>query len=199
MMNTGHNLGMAYMRQGQYEAARPLFQESHELASQLGNRRMVAVNNKALGNWFVLSAADYGQAIPYLTGAYADLREMENQFHLATVCYDLAEAYALSGEGMAGKSYYEEGMRIAAALGNAPLQSALAALAQQCPELTLALNARQRQAVGFMRANGAITNQEYRDLTGASARTATRDLNELAAVGVCVQVGQGRTTRYRLA
>lgn len=199
MMNTGHNLGMAYMRQGQYAAARPLFQESHELASQLGNRRMVAVNNKALGNWFVLSASDYGQAVPYLTRAYADLREMENQFHLATVCYDLAEAYALLGEGMAGKSYYEEGMRIAAALGNEPLQSALAALAQQCPELTLALNDRQQQAVGFMRANGAITNQEYRDLTDVSPRTAARDLNELVMAGICEQVGQGRTTHYQMA
>lgn len=199
MMNTGHNLGMAYMRQGQYQAARPLFRESHELAEQLGNRRMVAVNNKALGNWFVLSASDYEQAIPHLALAYEGLREMENQFHLAAVCYDLAEAYALSGQGVAGKSYYDEGVRIARALGNEPLQGALAALAQQCPELALALNDRQQQAVGFMRANGAITNQEYRDLTDVSPRTAARDLNELVMAGICEQVGQGRTTHYQLA
>ena len=199
IMNTGHNLGMAYMRQGQYQAAFPLFQESHELAERLGNRRMVSVNNKALGNWYVLSQSDYEQAIPYLTRAYEGLQEMENQFHLAAVCYDLAEVCALSGQGVVGRSYYDEGIRIARALGNEPLHAALETLARQCPELTLALNVRQQQAIGFMRVHGAVTNQEYRDLTDVSPRTAARDLNDLVDIGICKKVGQGRATRYQIA
>lgn len=195
-MNTGHNLGMAYMRHEQYEPAYPLFQESIALAEQFGNRRMVAVNKKALGNWLVLSALDYRQAIPYLMLAYNGLREMGND--LATVCYDLAEAYVWTGQGVVGKSYYDESVSLASALGNETLLHALAALVRQCPELAQDLGARQWQAVDFIRANGAVTNQEYRDLTGISPRTAARDLNDLVDRGICEKVGQGRTTRYQI-
>jgi ATP-dependent DNA helicase RecG len=64
----------------------------------------------------------------------------------------------------------------------------------------LALNVRQRAAIGWMKRHGRITNAEYRRATGASDRSALRDLNELVSIGVLERVGTiGRGTGYVVA
>jgi len=62
------------------------------------------------------------------------------------------------------------------------------------------MNRRQVQAVLHMRTIGmGLTNKGYRELTGASKRTASRDLEELLSLGVVDRVGEtGRGTRYVL-
>jgi Fic family protein len=66
------------------------------------------------------------------------------------------------------------------------------------------LSPRQRKAVnalldagpgGF---EGGMNTRKYENLTGAARATASRDLIELAALGLLVQVGAGRGTRYHL-
>jgi Fic family protein len=64
------------------------------------------------------------------------------------------------------------------------------------------LSPRQRKAVnalldagpeGF---EGGMSTRKYENLTGAARATASRDLIELAALGLLAQVGAGRGTRY---
>ena len=43
-----------------------------------------------------------------------------------------------------------------------------------------------------------MSTRKYESLTGAARATASRDLIELAALGLLVQVGAGRGTRYYL-
>jgi ATP-dependent DNA helicase RecG len=63
----------------------------------------------------------------------------------------------------------------------------------------LGLNDRQRKAVAFVKLNGRITNREYQQATGAIARTAARDLEDLAAKGILRKVGTtGRSAHYVL-
>ena len=66
------------------------------------------------------------------------------------------------------------------------------------------LSPRQRKAVnvlldagpgGFV---GGMSTRKYESLTGAARATASRDLVELAGLGLLVQVGAGRGTRYYL-
>jgi predicted HTH transcriptional regulator len=64
----------------------------------------------------------------------------------------------------------------------------------------LGLNERQRKAVAYVRAHGRITNSDYRKLTGAIKKTASRDLDGLVAKGVLARMGTtGRGTSYYLA
>lgn len=63
----------------------------------------------------------------------------------------------------------------------------------------LGLNERQRKAVAFVKLNGRITNREYQQAAGAIARTAARDLEDLAAKGILRKVGTtGRSAHYVL-
>jgi len=64
----------------------------------------------------------------------------------------------------------------------------------------LKLSERQKQGILLVKARGRITNRDYRELTGAIVRTATRDLEDLVAKGVLSKIGTtGRSTYYVLA
>jgi Fic family protein len=66
------------------------------------------------------------------------------------------------------------------------------------------LSPRQRKAVNAMLDagpggfEGGMSTRKYENLTGAARATASRDLIELAALGLLSQVGAGRGTRYFL-
>jgi len=62
----------------------------------------------------------------------------------------------------------------------------------------LDLNARQQEAVAYVKRNGRIANSEYQQLTGATRKTATRDLDELVTKGVFKRVGEKRGSHYLL-
>lgn len=65
---------------------------------------------------------------------------------------------------------------------------------------TLGLNERQLKAVGYVRSSGRITNREYRKITGATERTALRDLAELLDKRVLDKRGEtGRSAHYIFA
>jgi len=56
---------------------------------------------------------------------------------------------------------------------------------------------RQEAALRYVQEHGAITNKDYRTLTGVSDMTALRDLEALVARGSLHAVGQGRGRKYR--
>ena len=69
---------------------------------------------------------------------------------------------------------------------------------------TTSINERQRKALNKMleagpgRFEGGMTARKYQSLTGAIKITASRDLAELAAAGLLVRQGAGRSTFYNL-
>lgn len=61
------------------------------------------------------------------------------------------------------------------------------------------LNDRQRRAIAQVKTQARITNSEYQALTGATKKTASRDLDDLVRKGVLARVGTtGRGTAYTL-
>ena len=61
----------------------------------------------------------------------------------------------------------------------------------------LGINDRQKKALTHTRINGRITNIEYQTLFGVSKPTATRDLEQLRALGVLKRIGAtGKGTHY---
>ncbi len=64
----------------------------------------------------------------------------------------------------------------------------------------LGLNERQMKALAFVKVHARITNKDYRDLTGSTIRTASRDLEELVTKGVLRKIGvTSRGAHYVLA
>jgi len=64
----------------------------------------------------------------------------------------------------------------------------------------LDLNERQRHAIALVKAQGQITNQNLREQSGVTIRTASRDLEELVRKGVLEKIGAtGRSTFYIIA
>jgi ATP-dependent DNA helicase RecG len=64
----------------------------------------------------------------------------------------------------------------------------------------LELSDRQRSSISHLKTSRQMTNADYRRLTGATERTAARDLEDLASKGVVERTARtGRGTAYRLA
>lgn len=64
----------------------------------------------------------------------------------------------------------------------------------------LGLNERQMKAITYVKVHGRISNKEYRELTGAIIRTASRDLEEMVLKGIIRKIGvTGRNAHYVLA
>lgn len=64
----------------------------------------------------------------------------------------------------------------------------------------IGMNSRQLQAIHYVRQNGSISNSEHQNLTGATRRTAARDLEQLVEAELMDRSTQsGRTVRYTLA
>jgi ATP-dependent DNA helicase RecG len=63
---------------------------------------------------------------------------------------------------------------------------------------SLHLNERQAQALAHVRSTGRVTNTDHRRLTGATRKTAMRDLEGLVERGVLARVGERRGAHYVL-
>jgi ATP-dependent DNA helicase RecG len=61
------------------------------------------------------------------------------------------------------------------------------------------LNERQKKAIAFIRTHRRVTNADYRELTGATRKTAARDLDDLVTEKLLTRVGTaGRGIIYTL-
>ncbi len=61
------------------------------------------------------------------------------------------------------------------------------------------LNERQLQTVSYVKKTGRISNSEYQKLTGATRKTAARDLDDLVEKDIFARVGEKRGSHYVLA
>ena len=61
------------------------------------------------------------------------------------------------------------------------------------------LNDRQLQAVAHVKRIGQIVNSEYQQLTGATRKTAARDLDDLVGKNIFMRLGEKRGSHYILA
>jgi len=62
----------------------------------------------------------------------------------------------------------------------------------------LNLNDRQKKAIEYLKAKGEISRKKYAEISGVSLRQVNKDLNDLLQKKVIVQIGMGRSTRYRV-
>ncbi len=60
----------------------------------------------------------------------------------------------------------------------------------------MGLNDRQVRAVALLKKRGAISNRDYRELTGASNKTAFLELTDMVERGILAAQGAGRAVRY---
>jgi len=63
----------------------------------------------------------------------------------------------------------------------------------------LNLNERQLQAIAYVKKTGKITNTDYQQLSGATRKTAARDLDDLVVKKVFIRLGEKRGSHYMLA
>ncbi len=64
--------------------------------------------------------------------------------------------------------------------------------------MKVSLTERQLKAVEYVEQHGSITNYHYREITGLSRETATRELKKLVIANIFVQDGAGHATKYKL-
>ncbi len=60
------------------------------------------------------------------------------------------------------------------------------------------INDRQKKAIEYLKVKGEISRKEYSEISGVSLRQANKDLNDLLVKKIIVQVGMGRSTKYRV-
>ena len=200
MTHTAHNLGNDYCALAQYPQALDYLQQSAALAAQTGNRRMQGLCSKNIGACFFWMGR-YEDAIQAYQQAHAIFVEMQNRNWQATVCYDLAEAYAEQGDAANMRLFFDEAVALARSSGLDRLLNDLDELAARYVGLyppAHTLNERQHHALDWLKAHASITNLEYRTLTNVSPKQAARDLQELAEHQLVIRVGEGRATRYRM-
>lgn len=62
----------------------------------------------------------------------------------------------------------------------------------------LDLNVRQKKAIEYLSINGEISRKKYAEISGISLRQANKDLSDLLKKKIIIQVGMGRSIRYRV-
>jgi predicted HTH transcriptional regulator len=60
----------------------------------------------------------------------------------------------------------------------------------------LGLNERQKKIIVFVKSNARISNIECQNLTGATRKTTSRDLEDLVNAGLLIRVGERRGAHY---
>ena len=63
----------------------------------------------------------------------------------------------------------------------------------------LGLNERQKKIIVFVKSNARISNTECQNLTGATRKTTSRDLEDLVNAGLLIRVGERRGAHYVLS
>ena len=194
MMHMARNLGNDYTALHNYDQALTYFARSLQLAHKVGDRAMIGLGEKAVGGCYFWQG-DYRAAIQHYLRAYELLMQLGRRHWVASVCYDLAEAYAAVWNFGAMQRYWQEGVQLCATLRN----DTLTQLFQQL-DASMAwrhqLNQRQWQALTLIKEQGSLTNRAYQQQTGCQQRQAVRDLNELCVRGLVERVGQGRSVQY---
>lgn len=197
LLHIGHNLGMNYILLKQHDQALDYLERTRTLATEAGNHSVRIACEKTIGGCY-FELGDYAKALAHYKKAYAAFKELGNANWLAHTCYDLAELYAQLKQTGLLQEFYAEGVALAQMVKDEHLLADFAQLGEaHLGGISAEISPRQLQALTLVRQNGAITNRQYRELTGVSQKQAVRDLNELVQMGQLQRVGSGRSTRYQ--
>ncbi len=201
-MKVAHNLGLDYAYLRQYDLALMYLEESVALARQIGNVNFEGAGLKSIGACYFWQG-QYAEAIRAYEQAYTRLAACGNRNWQGRVCYDLAEAWLQMNDQARAMQYAQEGLQIAQETADQESRELLLTLfpglADSVPATLPAPftpNPRQQQALAYVARRGRITNREYQELTGASARQAARDLAELVWHAQLRKNGAGSGTFY---
>ncbi len=197
LMRCAHNLGMAYARLGRFDEGRTYLERSLELAQELGNRHMAAMNSKTIGGGLFMQG-DYALARERYHAAYDIFAELGNQNWQAHTCFDLAEVYAELGDPASMQRYFDEGVALADAAGDVSLVKAFEEFGRTYETHFSDLSPRQIACINYVKTHGKITNKQYQEINEVSPRQSLRDLQEMETSGLLVKAGKGRATHYRL-
>ncbi|MGB1250989.1 MAG: tetratricopeptide repeat protein [Candidatus Promineifilaceae bacterium] len=198
MMRQAHDLGVAYVWNGDHARGLNLLQQSQQHAQAVGDHTIEAATYKTIGASYAFQG-DYVQAIQYYQHALDLFQESGNETWQAAVYADLTEAYAEIVVKM--RSSFQTAQTLATQTGANELQQYLNQLARIYPylmPLKTPLNAYQQIAIDYVKRHGPITRKQYLSQTQRSKSAASRDLQGLVTLDLLKVEGQGRSTRYVL-
>jgi len=98
--------------------------------------------------------------------------------------------HAMDSAGLQAPAFEDKGTSFWVTLRREPISEPVA------DEVPAGLNARQVQALAYLRAKGRITNRQYQAEFGVSERTALYDLQGLVKAGLALPVSSGRGRHY---
>ncbi|MGB1251927.1 MAG: tetratricopeptide repeat protein [Candidatus Promineifilaceae bacterium] len=197
IMETAHNLGVAYAETQQFEQALTYFQESYELSGSHHQSRGLCAKHIG-GCHYELGNPD--AATVYYERAYECFVEMGLKTYQAYVCYDLAEVLVEQRQSEAAYRYYKEGRQLSMKLEMRQLVELFRQMAGKWDEFSAELSPRHRQILTYVREHGSINKKECMALIDLKERQATRTLkDELGKkLDLLQSIGKGRATRYVL-
>jgi tetratricopeptide (TPR) repeat protein len=113
------SMGEIAMRQGSYEAARALFQESLELREHLWSRARTAEPLASLGA-AALATGDYAAARRFYETSLALFRDAGRQRHEGRICRRLAAVLFRQGEHEGARALLDQSLAISDTFGDLP-------------------------------------------------------------------------------
>ena len=199
MIKTARNLGEDYaeLRQ-EYQKAVKYLHMAKDLAKQSNNREQEHLCLKSIGACYFWQE-QYQEAIRYYQMAYDGCIEMGNKDWQASICYDLAEAYAELQNRADMRQYFYQGLNLSQKLKQERYMDAFKTFAEQY----LNINEPQFKAICHVMQSGKISNQTYRKINDMSIsqnmrKYAARHLNALCEKELLARHGKGRGVYYTL-
>ena len=194
MIKTGRNLGDNYAELLQeYEKALKYLHQAKELAHKAAQHEQEILCIKSIGACHFWQAK-YQEAIRYYKMAHDLSIEMGNSNLQASMCYDLAEAYAEMQAWASMRQYLYAGIKLSQQLGQERYLAGFQALIKHYFEI----NDAQFKAICFVVESGQIKNQQYRKINNMQEnerRKTSRHLKALCEKGLLKREGNS----YRLA
>ena len=199
MIKTARNLGEDYaeLRQ-EYQKAVKYLHMAKDLAKQSNNREQEHLCLKSIGACYFWQE-QYQEAIRYYQMAYDGCVEMGSKDWQASICYDLAEAYAELQNRANMRQYFYQGLNLSQKLKQERYMDAFKTFAEQY----LNINEPQFKAICHVMQSGKISNQTYRKINDMSIsqnmrKCAARHLNALCQKELLARHGKGRGVYYTL-
>jgi tetratricopeptide (TPR) repeat protein len=209
---------MLYSAMADHSHAIAAFEEALAVYRRLGNEERSALTLLNIGMAYHL-ADRRREAIAVYRDCLARCAPLDLRLIMVRAHYNLAEACAELGELAEAARYFAEGRQIASDSAFDDELRDLEALSERFPALrepsnappklppqpgpppaaTAASDPAEQAALALIARDGAVTAKALMAATGVSKATATRRLADMAARGLLVQQGQGRSTAYVLA
>jgi Predicted ATPase len=109
-------LGQVFELVGEWENAEQINREAERLASQINDARRQAQAQRALG-WLLRKRGEYNAAEEQLRHARESYQHLGDSAGVSNALADIGEIYRLQGKYTEARAYYDEGLNLAATIG----------------------------------------------------------------------------------